>query len=361
MVTDNKTQKLIMDLSNAFGAPGFEDDVVKTAALYAQDFVDQMVEDPMRNLMLYRKGNTGDKPVLMLDAHSDETAFMIQAIRPNGMLDFLPLGHWEASTVPASKVWIRNRDGELISGVVASIPTHYAKEANAAGKPLEISSMVLDVGATSGDEVRDVFHIEVGDPAVPAVEVEFNEKSGVFLGKGFDCRIGCAVVLEVLKRLAGEELEVDVIGCLSAQEEVGERGCTAAVNEICPDVGLVIEGAPADDSFMPEYKIQTGVHRGPMMRHMDISQIANPRMARYIINTASANAIPLQRAVRSGGGTNAAAIHNLTGAVPAVVVSVPVRYTHSHHTFTALDDFEKTVELVIAVIRGMNEEVVASF
>ncbi|MCF0136424.1 MAG: M20/M25/M40 family metallo-hydrolase [Lachnospiraceae bacterium] len=360
MDMDNTTLQMIKDLSNAFGAPGFEEEVAEVARKWADPFVEYSAEDPMHNLMLFRKGNStqGDKPVLMLDAHSDEVAFMIQAIRPNGMLDFLSLGHWDPSTVPAHRVWIRNRFGKLITGIVASVPVHYQKEMGT--KELSITNMVIDVGATCAEEVRDIFGIEVGDPVVPAVDMEVNAESGVLMGKAFDCRIGCAVVLEVLKRLAGEELGVDVIGTLTTQEEVGGRGARATVHEVCPDISIVLEGAPADDSFMPEYRIQTGLKRGPMMRHMDVNMIANARMARMAIDTAGEIGIPLQRAVRSGGGTNGGLIHDAIGAVPCVVLSVPVRYTHSHHTFCAIQDFEQTVQLVCAMIRKINEDFMAS-
>ena len=49
-------------------------------------------EDSLRNLYLIRRKNTGDKPVLMLDAHSDEVGFMVHSIRPTGTLRVVPLG-----------------------------------------------------------------------------------------------------------------------------------------------------------------------------------------------------------------------------------------------------------------------------
>ena len=365
MALEEKTIQLIEDLSNAFGAPGFEEEVAAVAAEYAAGYTDFIEKDPLNNLFLHRKGNTGEKPILMLDAHSDETAFMIQAIRENGTLDFLQLGGWIPSNIPSSKVWIRNHKGELITGIFASKPPHFMSAQEKANANLDPSQMVMDIGATSKKEVEEVFGIEVGDPAVPAVVMERNEKNGVLLGKAFDCRIGCAVVLEVLKKLAGEELAVDVIGTLTSQEEMGERGCKAAVQYVRPSIALVMEGAPADDTFTPGYKIQTGLHRGTMMRHMDISMISNPRLCRFVIDTAKEEGLPLQRAVRAGGGTNGGVIHTslgqVMGGIPCVVLSCPVRYTHSHHTYTALDDFENTVELVTAIIKKLNEETLAAF
>ena len=43
------------------------------------------------------------------------------------------------------------------------------------------------------------------------------------------------------------------------------------------------------------------------------------------------------------------------------MISCPVRYTHSHQTFTALDDFEKTVELVCGILERLDGKVLASF
>jgi putative aminopeptidase FrvX len=49
-------------------------------------------EDHLRNLSLYRKENTGNKPLLMLDAHSDEVGFMVHSISPDGTLRLAALG-----------------------------------------------------------------------------------------------------------------------------------------------------------------------------------------------------------------------------------------------------------------------------
>lgn len=357
-------KELIQKLSDAFGPSGFEEDVLRVCRDYlsecAPDAAESIGEDFMRNLYIYRKGNTGEKPVLMLDAHGDEVGYIVQAVRENGLIDFLTLGSQAATNLPSSKIWIRNRQGKLISGVVSSKPPHFMTEADK-NAPLSIGSLVIDVGARSKKEVMEVFGIGPGCPAVPAVCSEFQEETEVFLGKAFDDRIGCAVVLEALRRLQGETLPVDIVATITSQEEVGERGATAAVQTVNPQIAICVEGAPADDSFMPEYKIQNGLKRGPMLRHFDVCMVTHPRFIRFALDKASELGIEAQEAVRSGGGTNGGVIHNLSGAVPTIVVSVPVRYPHSAHCYTALSDFEKTVELTVHLIRSLSEEVIASF
>lgn len=354
------TKQMIMDMSNVYGPSGFEDDVLDVVKKYAGDHVEKIEDDSIRNFYLTRKGNTGGKPVVMVDAHNDEVGFIVQAIRPNGTIDFLPLGHWVPCTVPAHKVKIRNAEGKWISAIVASKPPHFSSAAELAAG-LNMDDMVLDVGASSREEVENDFKIRIGAPVCPDVVCEYNEMNGVFLGKAFDCRIGCCVEMEVMKRLAGEELGVDVIGTMTSQEEVGGRGIKAAVTTVKPQLAIVLEGCPADDTFSPEYKIQAGIRRGPMLRHIDVSMITHPRFIRFCLDKGAELGIPCQESVRKGGGTNGALIHNANNSVPSVVISVPVRYTHSHHCYTSYEDFEKTVDLVEGVLRSLNADVLAGF
>ena len=69
---------MIAAFSNANGVSGFEDEVLKVARSYASDNLD-IREDSLRNLYMYRKGHSGNRPVVQLDAHSDEVGFMVQA------------------------------------------------------------------------------------------------------------------------------------------------------------------------------------------------------------------------------------------------------------------------------------------
>jgi len=355
----NETVTMIKELSDAFGASGFEEDVVALARKYTRDLDLSFKVDHMNNVIMQRPAKEG-LPTVMLDAHSDEVSFMIQAIRENGTLDFLTLGGFDPKTLSASKVLVRTRTGKKVSGIISSKPVHFQTAEDKNSLPA-VDKMVIDVGATSKEEAMNVYGIRVGDPAVPAVTMEEKEETGVLLGKAFDCRIGVAVVIEALRRLNKKELDINLVGTLTAQEEVGERGAKAAVGQVGPDLAIMIEGAPADDTFTPDYKIQTGLGRGPMIRHLDVSMIANPRLCNYVIDMAQQAGIPLQEAVRRGGGTNAGVVHLTTGGVPSIVISVPVRYAHSSYCYVSLNDYLQTVDLVVRILTALNEETISRF
>ena len=351
---------MIADISNANGASGFEDEVVSILRQYAGGLGD-LKEDSLRNFYIYRKENKGSRPRVQLDAHSDEVGFMVQAIKPDGTLRFVPMGGWITCNVPAHKVWVRTVDGDYIPGIVASKPPHYMSEAEKKALP-EISSLSIDVGAVSMEDAIKNFRVGIGEPVVPDVTFRYDEAHDLMVGKSFDCRVGCASVLSTLKELEGEELSVDVVGALASQEEVGVRGSVVTARTVKPDLAIVFEGCPADDTCgIEDYMVQTAIKRGPMLRHIDARMITNPRFQRYALDMARSHNIPVQQAVRSGGATNGASIHLSNQGVPTIVIGIPVRYAHTHYGISSYSDFENCVKLACLILRNITEEIIRSF
>jgi len=359
MKVKNECIELIENLSNAKGAPGFEDEVLVVAREAMKDYA-RIEEDKMRNIYFYRNQNTGDKPVVMLDAHSDEVAFMVQAIKPDGTLRVLNLGRWTWNTLPSAKMKVRNADGEWISAIFVNRPGHFRSKSDSDAS-MDVSDLTLDVGARSLEEAKNVFKIRIGEPIVPATIFEYDEKNDLLFGKAFDCRIGCAAVLETMKRLAKEDLDVDIVGVFSVQEELGERGCKVSVNHVKPDVALCYEGCPADDTFSESYMVQTALKKGPMFRHMDVSVICSPRLQRFCLDVAEKNHMLVQESVRAGGGNDAAVTSLAQGGIPSICVGIPVRYIHSMNCLSSYLDFESTVELMVKIVKSLNKEVIDRF
>jgi putative aminopeptidase FrvX len=355
----NKEQmiRLIRELSEANGAPGFEDEVVEILRRYGEE-LGALQEDSMRNLYIHRTGNQG-KPLIQLDAHTDEVAFMVQQICPDGTLKFIPLGGWVPSCVPAHAVRVRTAEG-YIPGIVASKPPHYMTEAERSGTP-KIADMVIDVGATSREDAIAHFGVRVGEPVVPEASFQYLKAQDVLYGKAFDCRIGCAALLGVLRSLAGKTLNVDITAAFAVQEEMGLRGARITAQTLKPRAALVFEGCPADDTFNASDMAQTALKKGPMLRHIDNGMITNPRFQRFALDIGKELGIPIQQAVRSGGSTNGASIHLSNQGTPVIVIGLAVRYAHTHYCFASYQDVEQAVELGGAIIERLNAERIGSF
>ncbi|MGH0054052.1 MAG: M42 family peptidase, partial [Sphaerochaetaceae bacterium] len=78
----------IKRLSDANGISGFEDEVLSVIRDEGST-LGTFDEDRMRNLYLYRSENRNGLPLVQLNAHTDEVGFMVKAIRPDGMLEFI--------------------------------------------------------------------------------------------------------------------------------------------------------------------------------------------------------------------------------------------------------------------------------
>ncbi|MDR1177559.1 MAG: M20/M25/M40 family metallo-hydrolase [Spirochaetaceae bacterium] len=353
-----KTVAMIGALSDAPGVSGFEDEAVTLIRRYGGD-LGGVTEDAMRNLYIKRPGGEG-LPVLMLDAHSDEVGFMVKAIRPNGTLEFIPLGGWVPANVSAHRVLIRNVSGKWIPGVIASKPPHYLSEAEKKAPP-DLASMVIDVGAGSAGEIQEKYKIPIAAPVVPDVRFEYNEKHDTMMGKAFDNRLGCAALIAALDELKDKKTGVSITGAFASQEEVGLRGAELTAQTVQPDIAICFEGCPADDTVVDSYAVQTALRKGPMLRHIDMKMITNPRFQALALSVAREKNIPVQEAVRSGGSTNGGVIHLSGKAVPVIVIGVPVRYAHTHYGISAYADFENAVKLACEIIQKLDEKTIKSF
>lgn len=350
--------KLIEELSNAYGAPGFEDDVIEVVLRHKGSL--KAKRDNLKNVYLYPGNYDDSKPTLMLDAHLDEVAFMVSYIDANGLLGIEMLGRWEPYNVSAHLFMVRDKSGEYVKGIIGSKPPHFLTPEERK-KGITIQDLKVDVGATSREEVINSFGIEVGAPIVPYVQFDYNEKNGTMLGKAFDNRLGCAAVIETLKALESENLSVNVVGALASQEEVGLRGATVTAKRVDPTLAIVFEGTPSDDYTKPVEQSQGRMGYGPQLRHKDSSYIANEDWIKLAKKVGAEKGIAIQHAVREGGGTNAGRIHLNNLGVPVLVLGVPSRYAHTHHLFASLEDFRNTVKLSVESIKAIDQKFLDQF
>ena len=351
----NSKIKRIIDFSTAFGPSGMEDEVSKLAMEDVKDIC-EVHDDTMRNTYMRFKQDKEHETTILLDAHADEVGFIVQAIKPNGTIRFLPLGGWDPKNIVSGEVWILNDKGEKISGIVASQPVHFLSEEKRNGK-VDFDDLVIDVGATSAQEVKEEFHISVGNFMCPAVTCKYDEAHKIFLGKAFDCRIGCAAVMDVLHRL--KDVSHNIEATLTTQEEVGERGMDTAIKNLNPNIAICFEGCPSDDTFEQDYMIQSALKKGPMLRWFDRSYITSPRFMRYAIDLAHEKNIPAQESVRKGGGTNAGITHRYN--IPTIIIGIPVRFAHASFGICSEEDYDNAVKLAVEIITNIDAQTIRGF
>ena len=344
-----KMVEALEKLSNANGVTGREGEVRDLMKKYLKPYVDEVREDRLGNLIAFKKGNK-DAPTVMLAAHMDEVGLMIKNIKKKGFLQFAKVGGIDDRVLLAQKVIVHTDKGPL-TGVIGSKPPHIQTEEEQK-KVIDADRLFIDVGAKDKNEAEKM-GVQVGD--VVSFDTKFVRLGNdVVLGKALDDRVGCAMMVETMRRLQKVDCNVYAVGTI--QEEVGLRGATIAAFQVAPDVCIVLESTVAGD--MPgveEGKAPAKMGEGPVVTVADAGLIAHPKVLRLLIDSAKEQKIPYQLETGIRGSTDAARISLSREGVPSGVISVATRYIHSPAAILNLDDVEKTVKLAVAAIEKVPE------
>lgn len=342
----------LKELCLAAGPPGAEDEVRR---LVHRDLepLGSISHDRLGSLLCERQG-PAKGPRVALDAHLDEVAFMVQSITSEGLIKVVPLGGWWGHVLPGQTVEILTENGK-VPAVIAAKPPHFLTEAER--KEVQaLDQLLFDVGASTRNDVQ-ALGVEVGDPIVPRSSFVPLGPKGRYACKAFDNRAGVGLMIETMLALKDLKPPNTVIGIGAVQEEVGCRGGGTASTAAHPDVAIVLECSPADD-LPGESERQAVLGKGPQIRLFDPTAIANRRLAKLARKTAEDLGIDVQIAVRRTGGTDASTIHRLGTGIPCVVIAVPARYIHTHHSILDWNDYCAASRLVLELVLRLDADAV---
>ena len=350
----DRVEHLLEQLSNAPGPSGFEEPVRALMVGEMKPLATAPIRYDGLGDVLAQQGTTG--PKIMVDAHMDELGGMIRRVTPTGFLSMQMLGGWLDQALVDQRWIILGSKGPVRA--VTGIRDIHVLPAADRNTVFARDTVFLDVGAKSADEVASL-GITPGDPVVPDAPFAEMNDTGNYLGKAWDDRIGCAVLLEAMRRTAKEPHANQLIYVATVQEEVGLRGARAATAMIKPDIGIALEGGITGDvpGDKPE-ETQVRLGGGPGIFLYDSSTIANRKMVAYARKIAAAKGIPLQADLVQGYGDDSAEMQTGAEGAPTLNLVVPVRYTHSHNGIVNRKDFDQTVDLLVGMLEGMDAKTV---
>lgn len=334
-------------LSNACGVAGREEEVRSLMKKFLKPHVDEVKEDKLGNVIGIKKGKK-NAPKVMLAAHMDEIGLLVKMISKEGFLQFTKIGGIDDRILLAQKVMVYTEKGPL-HGIIGSKPPHIQKEEERK-RIMTYDELFIDVGAENQEETKKM-GVKIGDAV--GFDIKFAKiGKNIIIGKAFDDRVGCAVMVEAMKLLKKTECTVYAVG--TVQEEVGLRGATTSAYGICPDVGIALDVTVAGD--MPgvkEVEAPIKLRKGPSIEIADMGLITHPKILRLLVDAAEENKIPYQLETGLPGSTDAARISLTREGVPSGVISIPTRYIHSPTSLLSLEDAEKTVKLTVVAVQNI--------
>jgi putative aminopeptidase FrvX len=351
----DETLTMLKELTDAKGIPGNERQVREVMTKYITPYADEVTTDGLGSLIAKKTGQEGG-PKIMVAGHLDEVGFMITKIDDKGFLRFQTVGGWWSQVMLAQRVTIVTSKGE-ITGVIGSKPPHILPP-EARKKPVEITDMFIDIGATSREEALG-WGVKPGDMVVPHFEFTVMNNEKMLLAKAWDNRIGCAIAIDVLRNLKDSEHPNIVYGVGTVQEEVGLRGARTSAQKIEPDIAFGVDvGIAGDTPGISEKESMSKMGKGPQIILYDATMVSHKGLRDLVTNTADELNIPYQFDAIPRGGTDSGSIHLTHQGVPALSITIATRYIHSHAAMLHRDDYENAVKLITEVIKRLDKETV---
>jgi putative aminopeptidase FrvX len=350
------TACLMKELTEAHGPSGSEEPVGRIVMKYLSPLVSEVKVDGLGSIIGIRKGSA-DGPRIMLAAHMDEVGFIVKAITSDGFIYMNPVGGWRDQVLLAQRWIIMTRKGPVTAVSGSKTPHVMSPDERDRGVPAK--DVFLDVGARSRDEAGEVMGIQPGDPIAPDSPFQIMANGDYYMGKAWDDRLGLALMIEALKRLQSQRPPNTILAVATVQEEIGLRGAHTSTAIAEPDLGISLEvGVAADYPGIDSKQAQESLGKGPGIFLLDSSMIPNRRLRDFIVGVAQRNKIPFQYEVLSGYGEDGAEIQRFKSGRPSINLTVPTRYLHSHIGILSRKDFDRAVELLVAVLMALDQKAV---
>jgi putative aminopeptidase FrvX len=327
-------KELLERLTDAFSPSGQEHEIREVLRKEIRGRADELRIDALGNLIAHKKatGGRGPHTRIMIAAHMDEIGLIVTHVDAKGFVRFTGLGGVYPRNLPGGRVRFINGT----RGVIGLEPTDRPADV----PPLD--KMYIDVGARDARTCP----VKIGD--VAAFERPFLDMGQRLVAKSMDDRVGCAVALEVLRKL--ERTPNDIYFVFTTQEEVGTRGAQTSAYGIDPEVGFSVDVTGWGDT-PGERSLEIALGAGPAIKIRDGGMLSDPRVVKWMIRTAEKHKIPYQREVLLGGTTDARAMQLVRAGVPVGCVSIPCRYVHTPSEMIDVRDAENAVRLILALLR----------
>ena len=339
---------LLKRLTEASGLSGNEKEIRDMIKEEIKNHVDEVKVDRLGNLIAIKKGKA-DHPKIMLAAHMDEIGLMVKSIDDGGFIKFVPVGGIDERILVSKIVQIGNNK---VPGVIGAKAIHL-QEPDERGKALKHKQLYIDIGVKSKAEAEKL--VSKGDYISFISEyIEFG--NNLIKAKALDDRVGCAILIELLK----ETYDANLYVVFTVQEEIGLRGARVAAYGIDPDFAIVLEGTVCSDvTNVDEAHYGTRLGHGPALSIMDMASLFDKGLMKQIYQTALDHDIKIQFRQITTGGNDAGAIHLTREGIPAAALSIPCRYIHSPSSIMSKDDYDGCARLMKLFLKNIKKEAYA--
>jgi len=322
---------LIKKLTEAYGPSGYEHQMRQLIRQEIRGHADEIRSNALGSLIAHKRGSGRGKKV-MLAAHMDEIGVMVTHIDDKGFCRFAPVGGVFPLTLLGGRVVF----GNGVLGVIGMEEKQFER-----GKTPPLDRFFIDVGAKD----KASCPVKVGDAA--GFSRPFEDLGARLVAKTMDDRIGCAILIETLRKL--RRTPHDVYFVFTVQEEMTLAGAGTSAYGLNPDIAIAVDVTDIGDT--PEANhMAVSLGAGPAIKVQDSGMVAHAGVKELMIQRAEQARLPYQLEVLTGGTTDAMAIQMVREGIPSGCLSVPCRYVHTPSEMVDYDDVQNSIKLLLAIL-----------
>ena len=323
---------LLEKLLKAFSTSGNEEGIRNAIKNELSNLSVKYEEDKMGNLIIKFSNNNfidgnkinsiDDSGRVMICTHMDSIGFITTFIDDKGFIRVAPIGTFNINKVLNSNLIFKN--GAI--GKLCSLKDNSSFE-----------DVFVDIGVNSKEEAMK--YVKEGDAAI--VKSKFIEKDDIIISPGLNNKIGCYVLLEIIKKmkkLKDIKVNKDLYIVFSTQGELEGRGARAVTNLIKPDYSIVLD---VEEENKSGFNLGSGcaikVLDKKLIIHHEIKELLEKIFEKLNIKT---------KYLVSDNSTEGGAIHKECNGSKTGVLSIPCRYKNSSQEFVNKNDIKEAISIV---------------
>ena len=322
---------LLEELVNIDGVSGNEDEIRTFLIGKIKKYLKNVEVDNMGNIVAYKRGV---KPAILLLAHMDEVGLMVKSINEKGKIYLSTIGGIDPSILISQRVLIKGEKAK-IRGVITN--DNVMDGLDITGK-VKIDNIYVYTGLNRKE--LNAIGIDVGSYVVFGDNYNCCDlgATDIISGKALDDRIGCYILLELIKNLKTKN---EVFFIFTVQEEIGLYGAKAGVFNLNPDYAIAVDVTAHDG--------QGGtllIGEGPVLTIKDAEMLGHKCLNDAIKKSAKKQKVKLQLEVSESGTTDATSVFAAKGGIPSSVFGICVSNLHTTIGMASKKDINGAIKIL---------------
>ena len=228
-------------------------------------------ELPRRGATRARLPGRDPKPARAVVAHVDTLGAQVKAVKDNGRLELVPIGHWSSRFAEGARATVFSEGGAWRGTILPLKASGHTFNEEVDSQPVSWRQVELRIDAiTHGPDDTRKLGVEIGDIVAIGPQPEFMD-TGFIDSRHLDDKAGVASMLAALECMVREERTptVDTWWLFTIAEEVG----LGASSVLIPDVAAMVTvdngtTAPGQNSSEFGVTIAMADQTGPFDWHL---------------------------------------------------------------------------------------------